>query len=304
MPLNIEQLRAAFKKPERSATSLPNNYYPFWNMKVGEQAVVRFLPDANKENPLGFLVEKLSHTLEINGEKKTVPCLRMYGEDCPICAVSQQYYQVEDKVNGKKFWRKKQHIAQALIVEDPLEPRNDDDEGHAGTVRFISLGYQIYNIIKEAFESGELEEVPFAYENGCNFIIKKTQQGEYATYATGSRFERKETDLTPEQIEFVEERLEDLSSLIPANPGREKVEAMLEAALTGSDYSDDSDAPSTPASPPKPAKETKTVSVSKPATKVEQPATETVSESDSDGDSEVDDILAKIRARREKQDNG
>ena len=71
-------------------------------MKNGEQAIIRFLPDKNQDNPLGFLVEKLSHALTINGERKTVPCLRMYGEDCPICAVSSAYYKDEDKENGKK----------------------------------------------------------------------------------------------------------------------------------------------------------------------------------------------------------
>ena len=97
MALSLEQLRSAFKQPERAGNNLPNNYYPFWNMKNGESATVRFLPDANQDNPYGFLVERLTHVLEINGERKTVPCLHMYGEDCPICAVSKAYYDDEDQ---------------------------------------------------------------------------------------------------------------------------------------------------------------------------------------------------------------
>ena len=37
-------------------------YYPFWNMKAGQRAVVRFLPDANEDNERGFLVEKVFTT--------------------------------------------------------------------------------------------------------------------------------------------------------------------------------------------------------------------------------------------------
>lgn len=293
MALSLEQLKSAFKQPERSGNTLPNNYYPFWNMKVGEQAIVRFLPDKNQDNPLGFLVEKLQHNLTINGESKKVPCLRMYGEDCPICAVSAAYYKDEDKDNGKKYWRKKSHIAQALIMEDPLDPDSDTQETADGKVKFISLSYQLYNVIKDAFESGELDEVPFAYENGCNFVIKKNQQGDYPNYTTGSKFARNESDLTPEQMEFVEDQLVDLSTLLPQHPGREKVEAMLEAALTGGEYSDNSD--STPAASSKPAEE-------KPAPKEEKKekkAKAEVKEDNSDAtETDGEDILAAIRRRR------
>ena len=95
--LSLEQLRAAFKKDENQG-SRPNNYYPFWDMKVGEQAIVRFLPDADENNPLGFMVEKFTHNLTINGESKSIPCMKNYGEDCPICKVSLSYYKEGDKI--------------------------------------------------------------------------------------------------------------------------------------------------------------------------------------------------------------
>ena len=292
MALSLEQLKAAFKQPERSGNTLPNNYYPFWNMKEGEQATVRFLPDSNGDNPLGFLVERLAHQLQINGERKTIPCLRMYDEDCPICAVSAAYYKDNDKDNGKKYWRKKSHIAQVLVIEDPLDADEDTDETAEGKVKFISLSYQIYNAIKDAFESGELEDVPFSYENGCNFIIKKTKQGEYPSYSL-SKFARQETDLTADQIEFVEEQLSDLSELIPANPGYEKVSAMLEAALTGGEYEDTN----SNTEPAKPAA-TKAEATAEPVAEKE---TVTVDESSDESSDEGDKILAQIRARREKK---
>lgn len=296
MSLSIEQLRAAFKSDNNSGGSRPNNYYPFWNMKAGEQAIVRFLPDKNQNNPLGFMVEKLMHTLTINGENKSVPCLKMYGEDCPICKVSSAYYKEGDKENGKKYWRKRQSIAQALIIEDPLPADADTGETHEGKVRFLALGHQIFTVIKEAFESGELDEIPFAYDGGCNFIIKKTSQGQYDTYAVGSKFARRASDLTENEIAYVEDNYIELDTLLPQNPGQEKVESMLEAALTGAEYSDSGS--STDNSTPVSSQSTKPVV--KASTNDEDDADNNNGDSENNefDDNEADQILAAIRARR------
>ena len=289
MSLSIEQLKAAFKTDE-TRQSRPNNYYPFWDMKEGERAVIRFLPDKDPENPLGFMVEKLMHTLTINGENKSTPCLKMYDEECPICKVSAAYYKADDKDNGKKFWRKKQHITQALVVEDPLPADSDSGETHEGKVRFIALGFQLFNIIKEAFESGDLDEVPYMYENGCDFVIKKTKQGNYASYAVGSGFARKSSDLNEDQIALVEEEMAELSTLLPSKPDLAKVEGMLEAALTGEEYVDDKGGDDKA-----PAKtEAKPAAAKAEPVKEEAAAEETTEEFDDD----VDDMLAQIRARQ------
>ena len=287
MALSIEQLRAAFKQ-EETQKSRPNNYYPFWDMKPGEQAVVRFLPDKDADNPLGFMVEKLMHNLVINGENKNVPCFKMHEEECPICNVSRTYYKAKDEANGKKYWRKKQHLAQAVIVEDPLPADADSGETHEGKVRFVALGYQLYNIIKESFESGELDEIPFAYEGGCDFIIKKTEQGKYASYAVGSRFARKSSDLSEDQIAKAEDEMIELHTLLPALFDVEKVEGMLEAAITGEEYSDDASAKASP------AKAEAKAAKAEPKSEAKEEAEES-----SDGvDDDVDDMLAKIRARQ------
>lgn len=239
MSLSLDQLKAAFKKNENDGnTNRVNNYYPFWDMQDGQQAIVRFLPDKNSSNPLGFLVEKLMHNLDINGEKKNTPCLRMYNEDCPICKVSSAYYKAEDKVNGKKYWRKKQHIAQGLIIEDPLPADENTKETHEGKVRFFALGYQLFNVIKEAFEGGELEDVPCSQDGGYDFIIKKTRQGDYSGYAVGSRFRAKARSLTETERGVADDQMIDLITLLPPNPGEDKVSAILTAALNGTAYED------------------------------------------------------------------
>lgn len=301
----LDSLKAAFggdNKEGGTRENFTNNYYPFWNMKTGQKAVVRFLPDKDDTNPRGFLVEKVFHNLTINGQKKTVPCLSMYGEECPICKVSQQYYKDKDEVNGKKYWRKKQYIAQALIVDDPLDADKDTGETHAGKVRYFALGYQIYNIIKEAFASEDepLEAVPYDFHGGYDFIIKKSEKGGYADYSVGTKFLSRQRGLEEDELVVVEEGMTDLASLLPKNPGFEKVQAMLNADLTGEDFQDgkkSGDDDFVPAKP-KASKPAASEEDDLPFTPSNKPAASKPAASDEGGDAEVDDMLAAIRARR------
>jgi len=281
-----------------------NNYYPFWNMKSGQSAKIRFLPDADESNPRGFMVEKVSHNLTINGQKKTVPCLSMYGEDCPVCKISQDYYKAKDEVNGKKYWRKKQYLAQALVVEDPLPADPETGETHAGKVRFLALGFQIYNIIKEAFASEDdpLEGIPYDFEDGYDFIIKRTDQGQYPSYTTGTKFMSKQRALTEDELAVAEAGMVELKTLLPKNPGFDKVDAQLSADLNGEEYSDDSAKPASKAAPKQKGgddDDSPFVESAKPV-KAPKPAPAPASSGDDDGASDVDDMLAQIRARRNK----
>ena len=297
---NLDQLRAAFAQQDSNGDSRPNNYYPFWNIPEGSQAVIRFLPDKNEENRLGFLVEKRMHTLSINGEDKSIPCLTTYGEECPICKVSSSYYKKEDKVNGKKYWRKKQHLAQAIVVDDPLPVDETTGENHEGKVRFVALGYQLYNIIKEAFESGELDEIPFAFKGGTDFIIKKSKQGEYATYALGSKFARKSRDLTDDEVALAEEHMVDLSTLLPQQPDLAKVEEML-AAATGAavPVSEDTGGLNFKR---KTREDASDEEVEEAAVKVDVATSEAEESSDDDGTTdEAEALLSQIRSRRGKK---
>lgn len=294
---SLSSLKSAFGGEDQQNQNQPqfvNNYYPFWSMNAGQRAVVRFLPDANENNPRGFLVEKVIHNLTINGQERKIPCLTMYGEDCPICKISQAYYKAKDDVNGKKYWKKRQYLGQALIIEDPL-PMDDNGETHENKVRMMAISYQIYNIIKEAFASDELEGVPYDYEEGYDFIIKKTEQGNYATYAVGTKFANKQRSLTERELEIVEAGMVDLATLLPKHPGVDKVQAMLDAELNGEEYSDSgnnsNDLPFAPQKPTAPVKQPDPV-VSKP--------TPVATTNDDDSSEEVDAMLAQIRARRKK----
>lgn len=218
-------LAAAFQKPQTTGTNERfKKFYPFWKMNAGEQAVVRFLPDANQENPWGFMVENLTHKLEINGQRKTVPCLTMYGESCPACALAKKFYDEGNDDEGRKYYKKREYLASVVVSQSPFEIEGDEE------VRLLSLGPKIFKLIQEAFTSGDLEVEPFDLNAGYDFRIKKSMQGQYADY-TLSSFAPRQSKLDEDvqaRIEFV-----NLEEFRTPKCTRESLDAQLLAAQTG-----------------------------------------------------------------------
>jgi hypothetical protein len=246
----LEALKSAFDK-KASSTGGDQSwklFYSFWKMPDDTQAIVRFLPDLDETNNLGFLVENLTHELVINGQKKKIPCLAMHGEDCPICNLARKYYDEKNETMGKKYYRKKSYIGQVIVVESPFE--HDQTQ----LVKLIEFGPAVFTQIQAAFQSGDLEEAPFELVGGYNFRIKKTKSGQYASYATSS-FAPKQTNLEDDVISQL--KLFNLSDYRGKAYDVATVEAMLLADQTGKSFADDKadEAPAqqTPAATPKAA---------------------------------------------------
>jgi hypothetical protein len=203
-------------------------FFGFWRAPIDSISVVRFLPDLDEDNPMGFLVENFTHELVVNGKREKVACLKMYGEECPICALSQKYYDEKSAEHneelGKKYYRKKGYIGQVLVLDTPVE--HDAEQ----LVKLIEFGPKIFNQIQSAFKSGDLEDPPYELKGGYNFRIKKTQSGQYADYGT-SNFSPKRTDVADDVIEAIE--LFDLKTFRTAKTARAQLEAMLIADQTG-----------------------------------------------------------------------
>lgn len=274
---DMNSLRQEFSKENNKGGN--KTFYPFWDMGEDQLVIVRFLPDLNESNPRVFIVEKVFHVLLLNGKKTNVPCLHMYGDECPICKVSRDFYNKGDEVNGKQYWRKKQYFTQALIIRDPLPVDSETGKSWVGRVGILPLGFQIYETIKSAFASTDdpLEAAPFEFEHGYDFVIKKTKQGKYDSYGNGTKFIMRQRPLSQEELEVAVEGMIDLSTLLPPNPGRVKVQEMLTAALCGGQYD---------------AEEEFIPIVPKKATEVKKPT------ANSNDEVRVDDMLATIRARR------
>lgn len=298
MALSMEQLKAAFKKrtDQTQNNGFWEKFYPFYKMNFNEVATFRFVPDLDENNPWAFVVENKYHELTVNGKKKSVACLEMYGEDCPLCEASRSFYNEGDKTMGKIFWRKIDYIASGIVISSPFENPAPD----ANPVRLVKLGSKLFEIIEHALVSGDFDEPPYDLVNGCDFRISKTQQGEYASYTT-STFARKQTPVPEALLEKLE--LIDLKSYRYAKIEKEQLEAIRESVITGRSF-EESSAPAGDAPPvqkeARPLSEAPAPVAAPAAPQAAAPAPAPAADA-SNGSSRAQEILARLRRSQAPQ---
>lgn len=238
---SLAELRQQFKNKAEGKKEFTGNseVYPHWNIAEGATATVRILPDKNEDNSNYFYIDKLEHKLSIEGKDRKIPCIKMYGEKCPICELSAKYYKAEgkDSVQGKYYYFKRTSLMKALILKDPID-YSAGGESAEGQVKTLQFTFQLMKVINAAIaseaEGKALEELPWDMDAGYNFIIEKTKQGQHDNYST-SCFANKQTAIADKYLDVVEEGRVDLSTLLPANPGLAKVQALLEQHLGNAD---------------------------------------------------------------------
>jgi hypothetical protein len=323
----LEALKQKFKEQDEKKTEQGGksksfgDMYPFWNIDYGQEAEIRTLPYAGMpDDAMHPFIDKLEHVLSINGEDKKIPCLKMYGEECPICALSAKYYKAEGKTStkGKYYWRDKKSLASVYVAQDPLPPNEETKENDQGKMKLAQLGNQLSGKYESRFKTllakDDIDDLPWSLDNGLNFIIIKEKKGEYDKYDTSSDFARKSSSLPKSFLETFEPV--DLRKYLPVNPGLDKVQRMLDAHVTGSEYVDDSESstktePETKIDSGVSEKTKHTTSevrkeTSKPEDDVvvvedEKTVNKAVKSEDSDQSTEENDFLAKLRRRAGKE---
>lgn len=224
-----------------------NSLYPFWNMNEGDTANVRFLPDGETSNEF-FWVEKAMIKLPFTGVKGKndsknyivqVPCMEMYGENCPILAEVRTWYKDESlKEMANKYWKKRTYIFQGFVRTNPLS----DDKTPENPIRRFTITPQIFQVIKGSLMDPEIEEMPTDTLRGLDFKIVKTQKGGYADYST-SGWARKESALTEaEQAAIAQYGLFNLKDYLPKKPTDAEqriIREMFEASVDGRPYDAD-----------------------------------------------------------------
>ena len=193
---SLAEIRAKLKEQESRSggnTSSPgdNAIYPFWNIKEGESATLRFLPDGDESNTF-FWKERLMIKLPFAGVKGEtdsrpvqvqIPCMEMYGETCNILNEVRGWFKdpsLEDM--GRKYWKKRSYVFQGFVTENPLS----EDRTPENPIRRFIIGPQIFQIIKQALMDPDMEELPTDYTAGVDFRLAKTTKGGYADYSTSN----------------------------------------------------------------------------------------------------------------------
>ena len=249
---SLAEIRAKLKEQENRSSGGgqsqgPNPIYPFWNMKEGESATLRFLPDGNADNTF-FWKERLVIKLPfagIKGETDSrpvqvqIPCMEMYGETCNILNEVRGWFKdptLEDM--GRKYWKKRSYIFQGFVTDNPLA----DDEAPENPIRRFIIGPQIFQLIKQALMDPDMEELPTDYTAGVDFRLNKTSKGGYADYST-SNWARRDRPLGDAEMNAVNTHgLFDLNDFLPKKPDETAIKVMqemFEASVDGEAYDAD-----------------------------------------------------------------
>ena len=246
---SLAEIRAKLKEQEANTGGNrgpqgPNPIYPFWNIKEGESATMRFLPDGDDSNTF-FWKERLMIKLPFSGVKGDtgsrpvqvqVPCMEMYGDSCSILQEVRGWFKdpsLEDM--GRKYWKKRSYIFQGFVTDNPLA----DDQAPENPIRRFIIGPQIFQIIKAALMDPDMEELPTDYTAGVDFRLNKTSKGGYADYGT-SNWARRERPLGDTEMAAVNAHgLFNLSDFLPKKPGDVEIKVMqemFEASVDGEAY--------------------------------------------------------------------
>jgi hypothetical protein len=246
---SLAEIRARIAAQENKSSSNSNSQsdnaiYPHWNMDEGTNATLRFLPDGNSSNTF-FWVERQIIKLPFNGVKGDnavkqvqvqVPCVEMYGDNCPVLAEVRPWYKDESlKDMANKYWKKRSYIFQGLVRQNPI----GDDKTPANPIRRFIISPQIFTIIKSSLMDPEILELPTDYIRGLDFRVTKTSKGGYADYST-STWSRRESPLTEaEQEAIASHGLFNLADFLPKKPNEAElriIKEMFEASVDGRPY--------------------------------------------------------------------
>ena len=330
MATSLAEIRAKLQAQEtrssgnNSQSGGDNAIYAHWNIQEGQNARIRFLPDADPKNTF-FWVERAMINLPFAGVKGQadskpvtvqVPCVEMWGEACPILAEVRTWFKDQSlEEMGRKYWKKRSYLFQGFVRENPLA----DDKTPENPIRRFIISPQIFNLVKAALLDPELENLPTDYQGGLDFTVTKTSKGGYADYST-SKWSRKESALTAEEAAAIETHgLYNLKDFLPKKPSDVElkvIKEMFEASVDGQAYdadrwgnyykprgvtvaaSESTSAPATAAAPAVADEEFDTQApVTAPAV-AEAAPTAPVATPPAGGAQRAEDILAMIRNRQ------
>lgn len=247
---SLAEIRAKLKEQESRSSGGTgggdNAIYPFWNIKEGESATFRFLPDGDQSNTF-FWKERLVIKLPFAGVKGEtdsrpvqvqVPCMEMYGDSCPILSEVRGWFKdpaLEDM--GRKYWKKKSFLFQGFVTENPLQ-----EEKPENPIRRFIIGPQVFQIIKAALMDPDMESLPTDFTAGVDFRLNKTSKGGYADYGT-SNWARRERPLTDAEMQAINTHgLYSMNDFLPKKPDDVAVKVMkemFEASVDGEAYDAD-----------------------------------------------------------------
>lgn len=248
-----KEKQEAAKSGKPAGNSQPDAFLAFWNIPENEALNLRFLDDADANNPY-FWRERDMITLTFNGivgmhtdpVKVTVPCNEMWvAKSCPVLTELREWYKIandtgneELKTQASKYWKKKTYLFQCFIAPDSTHVK--DDNAPENPIRRVLVNKNVFDKVKSILLNPGVKELPTHTQYGRDFGIVKTKNGGGFNNYDMSQFSMSERPLNDEELAAIETYgLWNLSDFMPKQPTPAELTAigeMFEASVDGKPY--------------------------------------------------------------------
>jgi hypothetical protein len=328
-----DEAKARDEKRNTKSGGGDNALFPFWETKIGEKSVMRWLQDGDDTNVFPWVERQtieLTFDGTINGETDTteqvkikVPCPAMFAKiipgyniPCQITAAIRPLWKADknsaDYKQAQKYYRKQSWLMQGFVVSSPFVEENAPEN----PIRRAALTKQVFGKVFKAYNGTEFEYAPHDFDQGTDFTIEPVAQGEFKNWE-GSDFARRTRSLSAEERAAINEyglfTLKDFVGKAPTQADADAQYQMYLDSVAGKPYDfakfNDFYRPYGVKGPNTPSDNQKTDADSTasgtpapvtPAPKVDAPA-ETASDV-SGGSMGTDDLIARIRRNAMKTD--
>ena len=171
-------------KESLNSKKTESSFGDFLKLEKNKTYIVRLVP--NVINPERTFFPYFSHTWEsvVTSSLVNVHCPNTYGEKCPIDEYRSRIYKSKNEKEIEKtgpLRRNQNTLVKAYVIKDPTNPENE------GQVKILRFGKQLEKIITSAMSGDESDEFGVKVfdlsSDGCNLKIKvEENEGGYATY--------------------------------------------------------------------------------------------------------------------------
>ena len=280
-PSMFDSIKGALQQQDQVGGDFQN----LFRMKKGSTYLGRLLPVIDDPASTFFRYINVGWESLATGQYVQYLSPQTFQEVDPILQDRYKLFKgsAADQERAKIIKRTERHIVNFYVVDDPVNPENN------GTVKILSYGKQLGEIINEAIDGEDAEEFGEKIFDlspaGCNLRIKVDDQGGYANYTKSKFLSPSDLNLSESDIERIYGEVHPLKTFFPTKSHSEILSLYDEHFLVNdNEEANLPEAKSSNSGPPSP----------KPTVDRVSPVRDESDDSDESDDAKINELLAGL----------